>query len=138
MFTFVQHFQFMCLHLFKLVYKLNFALEGILVCIVQLFEFMRIVKLYLLNVYLLQYHVINDKFISYLIRFKSLCWVIWFLDTFFLTFQKSTMTIANRSSIAQMLEFQYIVFGFLISEVMMYQFNLVLNFNAFFNVSFDW
>lgn len=47
------------------------------------------------------------------------------------------MTITNRSSITQMLKFECILFGFLVSEVMMYQFNLVLNLNTLFNVGFD-
>ncbi len=124
----------MSFHIFKLIDKLNLTLKRILICIVQLLELMRVIKLDFLNVNLLQNHVINDELKSNLFRVSWICHVVRVSDTFFLTFEESAVSVKDRSNVTEVLKFKSILFIFLVSEVMMNQLDLVFDFDTFVNI----
>lgn len=67
MFALIEHFKFMGFHLLKLINEFNFALERVLVGIVELLKLVRVIKFYFLDINLLQNNVIDDELNCYVI-----------------------------------------------------------------------
>lgn len=67
MFALIEHFKFMGFHLLELINEFNFALERVLVGIVELLKLVRVIKFYFLDINLLQNNVIDDELNCYVI-----------------------------------------------------------------------
>jgi len=136
MFALIEHFKFMGFHLLELINEFNFALERVLVGIVELLKLVRVIKFYFLDINLLQNNVIDDELNCYVIFLWFVSHLIRITNAFFFTLKESTVSVEYRSYVNKVLKFKHVFFALLISKVMMNQFNLVLNFNALLNINF--
>ena len=134
MLALVEHFEFVCFHVIKLIDELNFAFKGVFIGVVQFAELMRVIKLDFLDVNFFQNHVIDNK-----LEADSACLLVQVVrvaDVFLFAFEEPAVAVEDGPDVSEVFELEGVLFALLVPEVMVDQFDLVFDFNALLDVLF--